>query len=319
VNATIEKTPSGNDIPGIREMSRAMLLSVGIGFFMLALKIYAYIITGSAAILSDAAESIVHIIAVSFAAYSFRLSFKPADQTHMYGHDRISFFSAGFEGWMIALAAFYIIYESIHKWLAGLVLENIGVGTVFTSVAVVINGALGWYLVATGRKYHSIVLEANGKHVLTDSWTSIGVVAGLVLITFTRWLPFDPLVAIFVGLNILWTGGKLIRQSIGGLMDESNPDIDRKLRTILEKETERYGIQFHGLRHRNAGNKILVEVHLLFSQHISLADAHEQATKIEQVITKSFPMQIEFLSHLEPLEGHDEIHEKLLDQGKKNI
>ncbi len=225
-----DKTASAYDNRAVKEMSRAMALSVAIGFFMLALKIYAYVITGSAAILSDAAESIVHIIAVSFAAYSFWLSLKPADQSHMYGHDRISFFSAGFEGWMIALAALYIIYEATHKWLSGLALENIGTGTAYTSLSVVINGALGWYLVVIGKKYHSLVIEANGKHVLTDSWTSIGVVVGLLLITLTGWLPFDPLIAILVGINILWTGYKLIRRSIAGLMDESNPEIDQQLR-----------------------------------------------------------------------------------------
>ena len=296
----------------VKQMSFAMRLSLGIGFFMLMMKLYAYFITGSAAILSDAAESVVHVLAVSFAAYSFRLSLKPADREHTYGHDRISFFSAGFEGAMIIFAAMYIIYAAIDKWIAGLALENVGTGALFTALATGINGGLGWYLVYVGKRHHSIVLEANGKHVLTDSWTSLGVIVALVLIRFTGWLPFDPIVAIIVALNILWTGGKLMRRSIAGLMDESDPEIDSEIQTILERETEKYNVRFHGVRHRNAGNKLLIEVHLLFHERVSVAEAHEEATKIEQAVCKAFPMRTEVISHLEPIEGHDEVHERLI-------
>src|SRR5271169_2810234 len=157
----------------MNQMKFAMFLSVSVGFLMLVIKLYAYFITGSSAILSDAAESIVHIFAVVFAAYSFRLSVKPPDEKHLYGHDRISFFSAGFEGAMIVIAALYIIFEVVHKWVLGLEIENIGTGTTVTFFAMVINGGLGWYLIRKGKEYHSILLEANGKHVLTDSWTSL--------------------------------------------------------------------------------------------------------------------------------------------------
>jgi cation diffusion facilitator family transporter len=294
------------------QMTRAMRLSLGVGFFMLVMKLYAYFITGSAAILSDAAESVVHILAVSFAAYSLRLSLKPADDKHMYGHDRISFFSAGFEGAMIILAAIYIIYEAIHKWLGGLDINNLDTGTYFIVAATAINGALGFYLVRQGKKYNSIVLEANGKHVLTDSWTSLGVIVGLILVLVTGWLPFDPILAILVALNILWTGFDLIRRSVGGLMDESDPGVDAVIRSVLDRETAKYGITYHDLRHRNAGNKLLVEFHLQFREEIPLSAAHEEATHIEREIHHALPNQMEILSHLEPLEGHDEIHEKLL-------
>jgi cation diffusion facilitator family transporter len=309
--------PSQYNDTEIGQMNKAMLLSVSIGFVMLLMKIYAYVITGSAAILSDAAESVVHILAVLFAAYSLRLSMKPADEKHPFGHDRISFFSAGFEGAMIIIAAVYIIYEAIHKWQSGLALENIGTGTIFTAFATVINGGLGWYLVQQGKKFHSLVLVANGKHVLTDSWTSLGVIIGLILTIITGWLPFDPMLAILVALNILWTGGKLIRQSVGGLMDESDPKAFTILQNILERETEKYGVKFHHLRHRNAGNKLMIEVHLLFPEHVTVAVAHEQATLIEKEIHKAFPNHTEVLSHLEPIEGHDEIHDKLLRETKK--
>ncbi|MBI5216061.1 MAG: cation transporter [Ignavibacteriae bacterium] len=291
----------------------AMRLSLGVGVFMLVVKMYAYIVTGSAAILSDAAESVVHILAISFAAYSLWLSLKPADDTHLYGHDRISFFSAGFEGAMIILAAIYIIVESILKWIQGLQIENIEQGIYFTVAATIINGALGGYLLYRGKKNHSLILEANGKHVLTDSWTSLGVIVGLLLTKFTGWLPFDPLVAIVVAINILWTGGNLIRQSIGGLMDEADPEVGAKLQSILQTQTQKFNIGFHHLRHRNAGNKLLIEFHLLFPDNATIADAHLEATVIEQEIKKAFPMQTEIISHLEPSESHDEVHAQLLN------
>ncbi|MBI4546911.1 MAG: cation transporter [Ignavibacteriae bacterium] len=312
-----ENTSSSYTNAQMGQMRRAMKFSLSVGFLMLVMKIYAYVITGSTAILSDAAESIVHILAVSFAAFSLRLSLKPADRSHMYGHDRISFFSAGFEGAMIVIAALYIIYEAIEKWISGLALQNIDTGTIFIALATAINGGLGWYLIRQGKKHHSILLEANGKHVLTDSWTSLGVIIGLILTMLTGWLPFDPILAIIVAGNILWTGGKLMRRSVGGLMDETDPIIDARLRTILKKETDKYQIHFHGLRHRNAGNKLLIEFHLLFHQSTPIAQAHEQATKIEQAICQQLPMQAEVITHLEPIEGHDEVHEKLLSNKRE--
>ncbi len=298
----------------VAQMKFAMRLSLGIGILMLLMKGYAYIITGSAAILSDAAESVVHVFAVSFAAYSLSLSMKPPDESHVYGHDRISFFSAGFEGAMIILAALFIIYESIHKWMYGLQIENIDTGTFFVTTATAVNGLLGFYLVRLGKKYHSLVLEANGKHVLTDSWTSLGVIVALVLTKITGWLPFDPILAIGVACNILWTGGNLMRHSIGGLMDETDKDVDERLKKILHSETEKYNIKFHDVRHRNAGAKLFVEFHLLFPNEITIVQAHERATMIEQSVHNSFPMPTEIITHLEPIEGHDEIHQKFTPQ-----
>ena len=291
-----------------RPLKFAMRLSLGVGLLMLIIKIYASVITGSAAILSDAAESVVHVFAVSFAAFSLWLSMKPADKTHLYGHDRISFFSAGFEGAMIIVAGLYILYESIEKWLTGQYLENIEQGIGFIMLATVINGGLGWYLIRQGKKYHSIILEANGKHVLTDSWTSLGVIVALLLTLWTGWLPFDPIIAIIVATNILLSGAKLVRRSIGGLMDEADPNINKKLREILQQESEKYDVQFHHLRHRNAGNKLIIEFHLLFHKDVPISKAHEQATIIERTIMNSISMQTEVTSHLEPIEGHDEAH-----------
>jgi cation diffusion facilitator family transporter len=286
-----------------------MMISLFVGILMLIMKVGAYVITNSSAILSDAAESVVHVIAVAFAAYSLRLSFKPADSEHPYGHAKVSFFSAGFEGAMIVIAAIYIIYESIHKWLTGLYLENLGIGTGLTALAAVINGGLGLYLVSMGKKKKSIVLEANGKHVLTDSWTSIGVLVGLGFTMATGWLPWDPIFAILVALNILYSGFGLIRRSVSGLMDRANPEVNDKLIEILDRETKERGILYHNLLHRDLGNMHWIELHLLFPQNTTIKEAHSMATEIENVINQQIEPGIKITTHLEAIEDHKEVHE----------
>jgi len=295
----------------IRAQRLSINLSLTVGFLMLAGKWYAYLITGSAAILSDAAESVVHVIAVSFAAFSLWLSFKPADQSHPYGHDKISFFSAGVEGTLIILAAFVIMYEAIQKWITGLELTNLGEGTLFVTAAAFLNAGLGGFLVWQGKKHGSLILTANGKHVLTDSWTSFGVIVGLLLVMWTGWKPFDPILALVVATNILWSGGKLVRQSVGGLMDEGDPGVEQRIREILGRETAERGLRYHELRYRNAGNTLWVEFHLLFPKGTPIEDAHWKATEIEAAITSSFPHPVNITTHLEPAEGHDRVHSKL--------
>src|SRR3989304_1745751 len=191
----------------------AIRLSFVAGIVMLLIKWYAYSITGSSAILSDAIESVVHIVGVAFAVFSLGLSLKPPDVSHLYGHQKISYFSAGVEGGLIVLAAAYIVFVSVKRLIFGVELTNLDQGTYFIIGASVINLFLGSYLLWKGKRSNSLIIIANGKHVFTDSWMSFGVVAGLFLTLLTGWVPFDPIVAIIVAANILWTGGKLIRQS----------------------------------------------------------------------------------------------------------
>lgn len=291
-----------------KALSFAMNLSLGIGLLMFLMKMGAYYLTGSAAILSDAAESVVHVAAVCFAAYSLRLSYRPADADHLYGHSKISFFSAGFEGAMIFLAALYIIYESIHKWMAGLQLENLGAGTALTAAAAAINGALGGYLLLLGRRKNSLILEANGKHVLTDCWTSIAVLVGLGLVLTTKWLPFDPICGIAMACNILWSGVSLLRSAFAGLMDRADPEAHKRLVEILDRETKTRGLSYHQLRHRNLGDAHWVEVHLLFPAGRSLADAHRAATDIERVVETELEPRSYVTTHLECASDHDALH-----------
>ncbi len=286
----------------------AIRLSLVVGVMMLIAKWYAFIITGSAAILSDAAESVVHIIAVAFATYSMWLSYQPPDNRHLYGHDKVSFFSAGIEGGLIIIAALFIIYESVIKFIVGIRLENLESGTYIIFGASVVNLGLGGFLVWRGKKSNSLILVANGKHVLTDSWTSFGVVAGLMLTQYTGWLPFDPLVAIAVAVNILWEGGKLVRQSVGGLMDEANPELEKKIHELLEQETVRRNLKYHELRYRDSGNSVWIEFHLLFPKGTMLKDAHSVSTEIETVLSNALEHKSHIVTHLEPIDDHDVVH-----------
>ena len=290
----------------------AIRLSLIVGVVMLAGKWYAYAITDSAAILSDAAESVVHIMAVGFAAFSMWLVYQPPDESHPYGHDKVSFFSAGIEGGLIIVAAAFIIFESIKKLILGAAIENLDIGAYVVLSASLINLALGGYLVWQGKRSKSLILIANGKHVLTDSWTSFGVVAGLGLVLLTGWQLFDPIVAIGVAVNIVWSGGKLVRQAVGGLMDEADPNLQKSIRDILDAESVKRGLHYHELRYRETGHFIWVEYHVLFPEDARLNEAHEQATEIEIALSTSLRRPARIISHLEPMIGHDEIHVKHL-------
>ncbi len=300
--------PSAPNAQTGAELRLAMNLSLGIGLSMFALKMGAFLLTGSAAILSDAAESVVHVVAVGFAAYSLRVSERPADSTHLYGHAKISFFSAGFEGAMIVLAALYIIGTAVSKWLQGLVLHNLGWGVIITVFTSAVNGGLGAYLVWLGKRRKSIILEANGRHVLTDCYTSAGVLAALGMVALTGWLPWDPIFAMAIALNILLSGFGLMHRSLGGLMDSADPAVHGQLERILAEHVARFGIRFHSLRHRNVGDAHWVEVHLLFPRGTPIDDAHRMATDIEQAIESSVEPAAQVTTHLEPMESHQEAH-----------
>jgi cation diffusion facilitator family transporter len=298
--------PSIGDLGPQRQ---AMQWSLSIGLAMLVGKSLAYLMTGSAAILSDATESVVHVVAVAFAAYSLWLSHQPPDRNHLYGHEKISFFSAGFEGAMIIVAAAFIIFQSIQKWIAGLQIDQIELGTLIIALATVTNGILGWYLVRTGTRERSLVLVANGRHVLTDSLTSLGVIVALGLVWATGWKHFDPLLAIVIALQILWSGIQLLRQSFRGLMDTGEPETDQMLRRVLDSWAAASGGQYHNLRHRSGGNVVWIELHVLLPGHQDLESAHAAATALEEDIARELHGRpVVVTTHLEPLEQHESHH-----------
>jgi cation diffusion facilitator family transporter len=276
---------------------------------MVVLKVGAYVLTGSASILGDAAESVVHVAAVMFASFSLGLLQKPADDDHPYGHSKIAFFSAGIEGGLIILAALFIIYEAVDRWIKHLPPTNLDQGLILTTLTILINAALGWHLIRTGKKAGSLILESNGKHVLTDVWTSLGVIIGLSLVALTGWHGWDSVCGIAMAGNIIWTGYGLMRQSIGGLMDTADPALNAALDAALRRETEKHGLRFHALRHRDAGEMHYVEVHLLFDDEIMLRDAHRIATEIEHAVQTSVDRPVLITTHLECQGDHDELHQ----------
>ena len=308
MRAVPEQRSLGNVEQQNRDARLAMWLSLIVGLFMLVGKVTAYLFTGSSAIFSDAAESVVHVVAVAFAVFSLWLSTRPAVPQFHYGFERITFFSAGFEGAMIVLAAGSIIFTTTQRWRRGLVLDNLGNGVALVVAAGVMNALLGWYLLRVGRRNHSLILEADGKHVLTDSWTSFGVVAGLALVMMTGWKPFDPLVGFAVAANILWSGGRLMWHSMKGLLDYSDPLIGHQIRHQLDAICGELGLQYHGVRFRTTGYRQIIEVHLLFPHAMGVGEAHRMATILEERLTMDLKVPAEVTTHLESLEDHSEVH-----------
>jgi cation diffusion facilitator family transporter len=300
----------------LRDAQFAMRLSLLVGLAMLIGKTTVYFMTHSAAIFSDAAESVVHVIAVGFASFSLRLSARSASPQFLYGYERITFFSAGFEGAMIVVAAIAILCESIRMWITGLQLERLGTGVLLVLTAGVVNAGLGYYLLRIGRRTNSLILEADGKHVLTDSLTSFGVVGGLGLVLLTHWKPFDPLIAIAVAANILWSGGHLVWRSAVGLMDYSDPAAGRKIRDTLDSICEELSVQYHGVRFRTTGYRQIIEVHLLFPRLTSVSEAHRLATILEERLPAELGMPAEVTTHLESVEDHADVHHEQHYTGK---
>jgi len=267
---------------------KTALLSLGVGFSMLVAKIGAYLLTGSAAIFSDAAESIVHIMATGMALFSIILSNKPPDESHPYGHNKVEYFSAGVEGFLIFTAAVVIIYSAVADIIKGPELEKLDTGAIIIFIAALINMFLGFYLVRIGKKTNSITLIADGKHVLTDSYTSAGVIIGVLLVLFTGYVLFDPIFAIAVGLNIIYTGFKLIRESVGGLMNEANQDVLNKIANVLTKNKKDYWIDIHELRYWQAGDRIFLDFHLIIPYYFTIQQSHAEENEIEKIIQDEF-------------------------------
>ncbi len=272
-----------------RLRKKAIVISLVVAVVMLIAKLGAYFITNSAAIFSDAAESVVHILATTMAFYSIILSSKPADDSHLYGHGNIEYFSAGVEGLFIIIASVYIIYNAVIDIISGTVLKQLDVGIYIISSAGLINLALGLYLIRMGKKTNSITLTADGKHVLTDSFTSIGVIVGIFLVLFTGFEIIDPIVAILVAINILYTGYNLIRESIGGLMIETDKELLGKIVSTLKNKRKNYWIDIHHLRFWKSGENIFLDFHLSLPYYFNIRESHVEEEYIEECLTSDIP------------------------------
>lgn len=272
-----------------RLRKKAIVISLLIAVIMLIAKLGAYFITNSAAIFSDAIESVVHILATSMAFYSIILSSKPADDSHLYGHGNIEYFSAGVEGLFIIIASIYIIYNAIDNIIIGTTLKQLDVGIYIISSAGIINLALGLYLIRMGKRTNSLTLTADGKHVLTDSFTSIGVIIGIVLVLITGFQIIDPIVAILVALNILHTGYNLIRGSIGGLMNETDKALLVKIVECLKSKRKDYWIDIHHLRFWESGENTFLDFHLTLPYYFNIRESHLEDEYIETSLQVGIP------------------------------
>jgi cation diffusion facilitator family transporter len=267
---------------------------------MLIVKGSAYLLTNSSAIFSDALESVVHLGAIAMAFYSVLVSTRPPDTSHPYGHGKIEFLSAGIEGTLITLAAVGIILEAVHGFVAGKILYELDAGMMLILGASVVNLLLGRFLVQRGEKTRSITLRADGRHILTDSYTSFGVVAGLILVRLTGigWL--DGAVAIVVALSILVTGYRLVRTSVGGLMDESDIATLRNLVGLMNEKRTAEWISIHNLRVMRSGDHLHVDFHLTVPFYWSVDQGHRFQQRVGQDIAGGIPNNSSVMIHVDP-------------------
>lgn len=278
---------------------RAMNFSLATGVLMLVAKWIAFVMTGSSVIFSDAAESVVHIIAVWFAWYALGVVARPPDEDHPYGHDKISFMSAGIEGGLICIAAIVIIVSAVNKLVVGVELQQLDIGMSITAGAALVNLVLGLYLIRTGTRHGSLVVEANGRHVMTDVWTSAGAVAGLFIAQWSGYLWLDPVIAIVFGANIIREGGKLVAISVRGLMDHADPELRARTQQIIDTFCSSHGLESHRLRLRASGNAVHVDYHLIFPDDMRMQEAHTLATSLEDAIRAELGLSTEVFTHLE--------------------
>jgi len=279
---------------------RAARLSLLVALWVLGLKALAYLLTGSVALLSDALESTVNVAAAFLALFAIRFAQRPPDETHPFGHTKAEYFSAVLEGVLVVLAAFLIAKESIPRLLHPRPLGDLGPGLLVSLLASLINGLLAWHLLRQGRRLRSPALTADGYHVLSDVLTSVGVLAGVGLAWATGLWVLDPLLALLVAGNILLMGFRLVRQSVGGLMDEglSPEEVGRIRKTIAEALGGR-ALEVHDLKTRKAGNRAFLEFHLVVPGSMTVEEAHRLCDELERALEETFP-GLAVTIHVEP-------------------
>ncbi len=268
-------------------MDKIQKLAIGsifVGIVVFVLKYAAYYVTGSIALYSDALESIINMVTAVAAFMAVRLSAAPADKNHPYGHHKVEYFSAVLEGVLIIVAALLILRESYYGVLAPKMLDAPAEGLAINALAGCINAFWSWVLIRQGRRMRSPALAADGRHLLTDVVTSFGVLAGLLLVTITGWTILDPILAAVVAVNILWSGWGLMKESIGGLMDEAVPDkVLNQIREVIASNAEG-AIEAHDLRTRHAGKVTFIDFHLVVPGAMSVTDAHDICDRLERAL-----------------------------------
>lgn len=279
---------------------KIILLSLIVSVVLMLMKFTAYYITQSNAVLTDAAESIVNVLASAFAFYSIYLASLPRDQNHPYGHGKVEFFSAFVEGSLIMIAGVAIIIKSIFNLFYPQELSQILDGSIIIGFTGLVNGLMGWYLIKRSKTLNSLTLQADGKHLLTDAISSFGLVIGLLLIYATSIIWLDSVISILLGFYIIYNGYGLTRKSIGGLMDESDVGIVEEIISFLNKYRKEEWIDVHNLRIQRYGAGIHIDCHVTLPYYFDLTRVHFEVSEIDQVINKNVNVTTEFFIHADP-------------------
>lgn len=295
---------------GRAALARFAWLSIGAALLTIALKTGAYLLTGSVGLLSDAVESIVNLLGAVMALGMLTVAARPPDESHLYGHDKAEYFSSSLEGFLILAAAVGIIATAVSRLLHPRPLEQVGIGLAVSAAAALVNLVVARILLWAGGKHRSITLEADGQHLMTDVWTSVGVIGGVAVVGLTGWSILDPLMALAVAVNIIWTGARLIQRSVSGLMDASLPEKERQIVESVLDEYRQRGVEFHALRTRQAAARRFVSVHVLVPGEWTVHDAHHVAEDLAADVRSALGEATVF-THLEPVEDEismDDIH-----------
>lgn len=300
-----------------KSLTRFAWLSIAAALVTIGLKTAAYLITGSVGLLSDAVESLVNLLGGIMALAMLTIAARPADEDHAYGHGKAEYFSSGLEGGLILVAAFSIAIAAVMRLITPQPLQELGMGLGVSMVAAVVNLIVALLILRAGRQHKSITLEANAKHLLTDVWTSVGVVAGIGLVVVTGWLWLDPVVALLVAANIVWAGVGIVRRSVGGLMDAAISAEDvATVRNIFQKYKSG-GVRFHALRTRQAGVRRFVSVHVLVPGDWTVQRGHELLEQIEGDIRGALSDAVVF-THLESLDDPASWEDQSLERDKNS-
>jgi cation diffusion facilitator family transporter len=276
-------------------------LSIAAAVLTIGLKTVAWLLTGSIGLLSDAMESLVNLAGGIMALCMLSVAARPADEDHAYGHSKAEYFSSGFEGMLVLIAAFSIGFAAVQRLLSPRDLERIGLGLGVSMLASLVNLVVALVIMKAGRRHRSITLEANAKHLLTDVWTSAGVLVGVGLVAATGWRQLDPIVAILVACNIVWTGMAIVRQSVSGLMDRVLPAEDLKIVNRVLARHRVAGVEYHEVRTRQAGSHRFVSLHILVPGAWTVHAGHGLLEHIEGELRESLP-ELTVFTHLESLE-----------------
>lgn len=298
-------------------LTRFAWISIGASLLTIVLKAVAYELTGSVGLLSDAIESLVNLAGGIMALMMLKIAARPADTEHAYGHNKAEYFSSGVEGTLILVAAASIGYAAYGRLLDPKPLEQVGFGLLVSMAASVINLATALLMMRVGRKRNSITLEANGHHLMTDVWTSVGVLAAVGAVAMTGWTRLDPIVAFIVAANIVWTGVKIVRRSVAGLMDASLPPADIESVKKIFAQHEAVGIQFHALRTRQAGTRKFVSVDVLVPGAWTVQQGHDLVEKIEAEV-RAVVAESSVFTHLEPIEDPLSWADEKLDRSSQS-